>query len=449
RETHECRDRLNAIVSPKLASPPAGKWPSKVAGSLCVYSLVDAVAIESEASANIASCSQICRSRRIKYRSRDCRWIHEISTTASPSSPAHKENPLSSAVYHKSGYPSIQEPEYALRDLQVAKLFRHYIKNLAPWYDLNDSKRNFEDIVPIRARCNPLLLSATLAFAAANHHRTLGDHAYLEISEFYHYGSVRILISLTLISLTEDSDQFPIGETLAAICLLRSYEIITRRWIQIASIKIIFRQVNLKLTGGWLSCGARKCQLPKSSARIWELHLTADLHSAGYWKYLREDITVASHDHSLIQNAPLEPTDDAGFANYITFLLARIINRSLCIDSPALDLLEWEAMKADLDNWKYSLPSSFDVIETPGLSIQRRFLSIRTMRSWHVSTLHYYHTTMGILWLSQPATKPLKALQRIRDVESLSQKLEYHATEICALAFSSDSAPVWVNAFGP
>lgn len=56
---------------------------------------------------------------------------------------------------------------------------------------------------------------------------------------------------------------------------------------------------------------------------------------------------------------------------------------------------------------------------------------------------------MGILWLAQPAAQPLKALQRINDMECLRRKLEYHATEICALAISSDSAPVWVNAFGP
>jgi hypothetical protein len=56
---------------------------------------------------------------------------------------------------------------------------------------------------------------------------------------------------------------------------------------------------------------------------------------------------------------------------------------------------------------------------------------------------------MGILWLAQPAAKPLKALQRIDDVESLRRKLDYHATEICALAISCESAPVWVNAFGP
>lgn len=48
---------------------------------------------------------------------------------------------------------------------------------------------------------------------------------HLELAEFYHYDSVRRLISLT-----DNVDQLPIGESLAAVCLLRSYEIITRQW---------------------------------------------------------------------------------------------------------------------------------------------------------------------------------------------------------------------------
>jgi hypothetical protein len=126
-----------------------------------------------------------------------------------------------------------------------------------------------------------------------------------------------------------------------------------------------------------------------------EIYLTADLLSAGFWNYLREDITVALiEQRSLMinlsgQNAPPEPTDDLDFANSITFLLGKIINRCLSIDSPALNLLEWEAMMADLDNWKSSLPLSFDVIETPGLRTQRSFPSIWSLRSWHGNNSSY------------------------------------------------------------
>lgn len=111
-----------------------------------------------------------------------------------------------------------------MQDPKVAKLFRHYIGTLAAWYDLNDGKVHFKDVVPARARDNPLLLSAILAFAAANQYRTLAEEGYMEIAGFYHYDSVRRLISLT-----GDIDSIPLGETLAAICPLRSYEIITRQ----------------------------------------------------------------------------------------------------------------------------------------------------------------------------------------------------------------------------
>ncbi|KAJ5120469.1 uncharacterized protein N7515_009857 [Penicillium bovifimosum] len=362
-----------------------------------------------------------------EHVARDCHWIAEAGATTGPRVPAYQSSPLTPATHRGIGYTSTEHPEYALQDPQVAKLFRHYIGTLAAWYDLNDSKRNFKDIVPVRARYNPLLLSAILAFSAANQHRTLGEDAYLEIAEFYHYDSVRRLISLT-----GNIDSIPLGETLAAICLLRSYEIIAQN---------VSSQSHLH---GCYSLLASR-----------QIDLTTDLLSAGYWNYLREDITVALIEQRGLmislsdQNAPPEPTEDADFANYITFLLGKIINRCLSVDSSALSSLEWEAMKAGLDRFKSSLPPSFDTIQTPGLGQQSSFPSIWTLRNWHVSTLHYYHTAMGIMWLAQPATQPPKALQRIDDMECLRRRLEYHATEICALAISSDSAPVWVNAFGP
>ncbi|OJZ83141.1 hypothetical protein ASPFODRAFT_49798 [Aspergillus luchuensis CBS 106.47] len=386
---------------------------------------------------------QVCRSRRIKCdgkrpncspcqrSSRHCHWIQGIGTPAPPDtapSPARPGSSLSATVNSETEYPSAQAPEDALRDPQIARIFRHYMESLAAWYDLNDSRRHFKEIVPIRARYNPLLLSAILAFSAANLHHTRGDHTYMELAEAYHYDSVRRLISLT-----ENIDQLPIGETLAAICLLRSHEIITQN---------VSSQSHLQ---GCYSLLASR-----------HVHLTADLLSAGYWNYLREDITVALIEHRglmitlSVADAPPQPTDDMDFANYITFLLGKVINRCLAAYSPPLDILEWEELKADLDQWKSSLPPSFEAIETPGLRMQSNFPSIWTLRSWHGnSTLHYYHTAMGILWLAQPAARPLNALQRIDDLDCLRQKLDYHATEICALAITSESTPVWVNAFGP
>lgn len=56
---------------------------------------------------------------------------------------------------------------------------------------------------------------------------------------------------------------------------------------------------------------------------------------------------------------------------------------------------------------------------------------------------------MSILWLAEPLPQPLNTLQRLNNMNALRQKLDHHATEVCALVLTSDSAPVWVNAFGP
>jgi hypothetical protein len=56
---------------------------------------------------------------------------------------------------------------------------------------------------------------------------------------------------------------------------------------------------------------------------------------------------------------------------------------------------------------------------------------------------------MSILWLAEPQPEPLNSFQRASNMNSLRSRLDYHATEVCALAISSDSAAVWVNAFGP
>lgn len=138
-------------------------------------------------------------------------------------------------------YKSTENPEIALRYPHIAGLFRHYIDNLAPWYDLNDRKRNFEDTVPIRARKNALLLSAILAFAAASKHYSspsredpLEKENLLDVAEFYHLESARRLIAITGNSVNLQNCSV-VEETLAAICLLRSYEIIFRQYICLSS----------------------------------------------------------------------------------------------------------------------------------------------------------------------------------------------------------------------
>lgn len=66
-----------------------------------------------------------------------------------------------------------------------------------------------------------------------------------------------------------------------------------------------------------------------------------------------------------------------------------------------------------------------------------------------VAALQYYQTAMIILELAKPQRQGTTTIENIRQMTDLTRDLEYRASEICALALSSDSQAVWINAFGP
>ena len=118
----------------------------------------------------------------------------------------------------QSSVAELGEPD--LQNEQIARYFEHYLKVLAPWYDLNDFDNSFRAIVGRRAQHSPLLLSAIVAFAAIHKSRT-GHAASKSVAEGHHAYCLRLLIGLDgcATAVTE-------GTALAATCLLRSYEIL-------------------------------------------------------------------------------------------------------------------------------------------------------------------------------------------------------------------------------
>ncbi|KAH8807925.1 hypothetical protein F5884DRAFT_790498 [Xylogone sp. PMI_703] len=395
-----------------------------------------------------------CRRRRVKCDgirpfcspcqrgARSCEWPASdrftssvpVTRLAGPSS----NPPLQPAVAAAQSHPHFQhvdfastrDPELALQDRDVARLFRHYIKNLASWYDLNDRKRHFTDIVPVKARANSLLLSAILAFSAASLYCSDPNETLIEKASFYHLESLTILIRITSSVEISVSD----GEALAAICLLRSYEIISR---------------DHKCQSHLQGCHSLLASRP--------IQLRSDLVSAAFWNYLREDITMALIERRRLmielseEHLPEELNDDDDYANYITVLLGQVINYGFRQDiEPIVASSRWSSLKDELEKWKTALPPSFQPIlsQEPEGSAPV-FPSVWTLHGWHTAALQYYHTAMIILLLGKPVSQPRTALQNMTQINSLTQDLEKRATQVCALAISSDSPSVWINSFGP
>lgn len=115
-------------------------------------------------------------------------------------------------------------------------------------------------------------------------------------------------------------------------------------------------------------------------------YLGSGLRTAGFWNYLREDITF-----SLFQRCPLkidldqmplprEHDTDQSYLNTVSLILGRIINACF---SGAITEQAWVVLFDLLRNWSLSLPARFRPYsrQDPGLGLS--LPSIRMLRECH------------------------------------------------------------------
>ena len=303
----------------------------------------------------------------------------------------------------------------ALKDPETAHLFHHYIKDLAPWYDLSDADANFAKRIPEEALSQPLLFSAVIAFAAIHLSRTRVSSA-ASTAEHFHSHCVRLLIALK-----EDDGLIGEGIALSAICLLRSYEILAEDF-----------DPNRHLSGASALAAFSSLHAEKTS-----------LMRAGFFNYLREDITF-----SLMNRCPLKidlgiitipstATNDEDHLNIATLHLAGAIN--IVFGQNTSDRsTDVQQMHQRILDWMASLPTQFrPYFETPTLDSPTTFPMIRMLQDCHVATLQYCLVTISVLQYQQS------------NLQDTKKSLQVNAIRICGLAFTSDSPAVIVNSFGP
>ncbi|KAH8702043.1 hypothetical protein BGW36DRAFT_336426 [Talaromyces proteolyticus] len=382
---------------------------------------------------------ETCRSRKVKCdgqvptckicrkSGRQCKWEGPDNTDQSTRPSFLNTTP-----------PSPDNPSLALTHDFISTLYRHYITTLATWYDLNDSQRRFQDLVSLESLNNPLLFSAILAFSSIQLYRRSSDKEHLFTAEFYHLQSIQKLIVIT-----DDLNSFHHdGATLAATCLLRSYEILAQN---------VTSQSHLLGSSSFL--------------QDQQINLTtSDLFSAGFWNYLREDITVALIEKRRLKidlegiQIPYASRDDER-ANLISLFLGKAIN--ICFGAPpATDQLR--ELETEVSRWKDSLPVSFDPILSQNQTDKvDSFPVLWLFHGWHIAALQYYHTLKVIFSLasltsihdsrSDPSSDNIfhRASHLLESTPSILDKIDYHVTQICALAISNDCDAARVNAFGP
>ncbi|KEY73647.1 hypothetical protein S7711_07695 [Stachybotrys chartarum IBT 7711] len=248
------------------------------------------------------------------------------------------------------------------------------------------------------------------------------------LAEEHHTRCVKLLIELE-----SENELVRGGIALAATCLLRSYEILSGD-----------TDPNVHLRGAY-----SMASVPGLFATV----TRTPLLEAGFWNYLREDITF-----SLFERCPLkmgletsQPLldlhSDQGHLNAITLVLGRIIND--CFRDEA-DNLTWSNSFDSLCEWHQQLPAHMLPYSRQNSSTP--FPTIWLLQPCHASALHYYLVGLLILaiFASEAEAKHLSYLS-IFQHETLSKSdfLHHLALDICGIAFTAKTPSVLVNAFGP
>ncbi|ORY56648.1 uncharacterized protein BCR38DRAFT_505005 [Pseudomassariella vexata] len=330
-----------------------------------------------------------------------------------------------------------ENPRAALEDARLARLFHHYVSDLSSWYDLSDGSHTFATLVPELALDEPLLFCALMALSAVHLSKTVSRTAGTSaMAQLYHRRCVRLMIGLE-----EGSHLQARGVALAATCLLRSYEILDEdvdpnRHLQGAYSLAAYAGVSLGILQGGLL-------------------------AAGFWNYLREDITF-----SLYENCPLKidlemigppgHATDESYLNSISLILGQLINSAFAARSISVE--EWTLLFNKTQNWFVSLPSRFRPFSSGkrGLASLGALPSVWFLRACHASAMHYYLASVSILTTSAPTEHAVALLQTCGGIETVNPSspaqedlLEHTALELFGIAFTTNMSVVLVNSFGP
>ncbi|KAH8900013.1 hypothetical protein GQ53DRAFT_790522 [Thozetella sp. PMI_491] len=366
-------------------------------------------------------CQRCEKSGRYCDRSTTSIKIYPYSGQSSPGGVA--------ATTSSNKFPSPVNPRRALSSPHVARYFHHYIIHIAPWYDLSDASMLFGTQLPAMALDSELLFSAMVALSAIHIANTTAPTTRAA-AEFYHGCCIRLLIGL------EDSDLVNIGGTaLATTCLLRSYEILAEE-----------EDPNRHLQGAYSLASQQKLLLNR---------LHDGLVARGFWNYLREDITFSLYTQSSLKMdldtvpALTEFTTDQCYLNSISLILGRIVNATFGM---TITEQKWIDLFNQVQAWRACLPKRIEPysrIQDSG-PVPMHLPSIWTLQDCHAAALHYHLVSLSVLAVYAAPSQLTELLQMTEGrVTTRADLLEQYALDICGIAFTTNSAPVIVNFFGP
>ncbi|QDS73628.1 hypothetical protein FKW77_002104 [Venturia effusa] len=319
----------------------------------------------------------------------------------------------------------IDNPQWPLRDLEQAKLMRHYIDSIAPFLDLCDLKRHFALVVPHRAASCPPLLNAIFAASARHLSRVAGAEAW--IADNYHSECLK-----SLIPLLNNSAALKDENLLAAMIILRQYE--------------EFESPNSgtgaqsHLLGTHIFMGAQE-----RSA------VSGGLRRAAFWVGLRMELFFAFLNSRSIHpslelcnvDRSLEPADDCRWANRMVAHCAEALR--YCFGDGEHSIGRYMDLVQYCSDWMAYKPPSFTPIYYREPGENDMFPEIWMNGQVAGTGMLHYRLTRILLTAHSPKIPRLGPGQRAA-LREADEEIKNDVRTICGIAQSNECPPYFVKA---
>ncbi|KAJ5542714.1 transcriptional regulator family: Fungal Specific TF [Penicillium sp. DV-2018c] len=344
---------------------------------------------------------------------------------AGPRNQAYTRNSGRSPSLPVLGSERPQQRPWPLRDPQEAGLLRHFVDEVAPFFDCTDSQRHFAIHIPFRARRCETLFNAILAMSARHLNRTRDFDPF--VSDHYYQACLEKLIpALNDHGITMDDD------LLAATVILRLLE-----------------EFDVPLAGADIRGHSFGTKAFIRDPTL--MTATTSLRQAVYWSGLRQEIYNAlslqqAPDFDLsslnlnVEYNPLGPdAGDCVWANQAIAHCAHVL--VFCFGEAPRS----EAVHADLktqnQQWRETRPDSFDpYFVGEDVEVGTEFPDIRFGCPWHAIGNQYNHLAHILLLVHDPSLPTIGPLRR-RLVQEADDHIRKGVWTVCGISLSNTSVP--------
>ncbi|KAF2972659.1 hypothetical protein GQX73_g877 [Xylaria multiplex] len=302
---------------------------------------------------------------------------------------------------------------WPLKDKHEAELFCHWVRHIAPLFDLCDHERHFATVVPQRATTCPPLLNALLA-ASAKHSSRMRLVNPLVADKYYQESLGTIIPVLSSRTVVKDEN------LLAAIVILRFIEEMDIPFSPAAP------QSHLIGTRAFLASRDRSCRFSKLGIAI-------------SWLALRQEIFMALiHSRSVHPDLLIEdsvsvwgpPECDCDYANRVIVQAALCLQ--YCFGEQEQQFPTWAELNNSLDRWYAERPWQFYPM-SPEEDDDQFLPEPKYLSDAVVTGLQHYYLARLVLEAHNPSTLKLGPARKIH-LEKLDQEMKRIVRMVCGIA---------------